>query len=71
MMKIQSGLNVVSAFFWIFWATLSLAGLIQHSDTGYFYVFAAALVACLGMHRVTMKAIEKFMAMHANKSASH
>ena len=70
-MKIQSGLNVVSAFFWTFWATLSLAGWMQHSDTGYVYVFAAALVACLGMHRVTMKAIEKFMAMHANKSASH
>ena len=70
-MKIQSVLNVVSAFFWTFWATLSLAGLIQHSGTGYFYVFAVALIACLGMHRVTMKAIEKFMAMHANKSASH
>ena len=70
-MKIQSGLNVVSAFFWTFWATLSLAGLIQHSGTGYFYLFAVALIACLGMHRVTMKAIEKFMAMHANKSASH
>lgn len=70
-MKIQSGLNVVSAFFWTFWATLSLAGLIQHSDTGYFYVFAVALVAYLGMHHITMKAIEKFMAMHANKSASH
>jgi len=70
-MKIQSGLNVVSAFFWTFWATLCLAGLIQHSGTGYFYVFAVALIACLGMHRVTMKAIEKFMAMHANKSASH
>jgi hypothetical protein len=48
-----------------------LAGLIQHSGTGYFYVFAVALIACLGMHRVTMKAIEKFMVMHANKSASH
>jgi len=70
-MKIQSGLNVVSAFFWTFGATLSLAGLIQHSGTGYFYVFAVALIACLGMHRVTMKAIEKFMAMHANKSASN
>jgi hypothetical protein len=31
MMKLQSGLSVVSAFFWTFWATLSLAGLIQHS----------------------------------------
>ena len=70
-MKIQGGLNVVSAFFWTFWATLSLAGLIQHSGTGYFYVFAVALLACLGMHRVTMKAIEKFMAMQANKSTSH
>jgi hypothetical protein len=45
--------------------------LIQHSDTGYFYVFGAALVACLGMHKVTLKAIEKFMAMHASKSATH
>ena len=26
-MKLKSGLNVVSAFFWTFWATLSLAGL--------------------------------------------
>jgi hypothetical protein len=68
MMKIQSGLNVISAFFWTFWATLSLAGLIQHSDTGYFYVFGAALLACFGMHRVTMKAIQKFMAIQASKS---
>jgi hypothetical protein len=70
MMKIQSGLNVISAFFWTFWATLSLAGLIQHSDTGYFYVFAAALLACFGMHHVTMKAIQKFMAIQASKSLS-
>lgn len=67
-MKIQSGLNVISAFFWTFWATLSLAGLIQHSDTGYFYVFGAALVACFSMHHVTMKAIQKFMAIQASKS---
>jgi hypothetical protein len=71
MMKLQSGLSVVSAFFWTFWATLSLAGLIQHSDTAYFYVFGAALVACVGMHKVTMKAIQKFMTMQASKSATH
>ena len=69
-MKIQSGLNVVSAFFWTFWATLSLAGLVQHSDSGYFYVFGAALVACYGMHRLTLKAFHKFMAFQANKSVS-
>ena len=70
-MKLQSGLSVVSAFFWTFWATLSLAGLIPHNDTAYFYVFGAALVACVGMHKVTMKAIEKFMAMQASKSTTH
>ena len=70
-MKIQSGLNVVSAFFWTFWATLSFAGLIQYSDTGYFYVFGAALVACMGMHKVTTIAIDKFKALQANKSAMH
>jgi hypothetical protein len=70
-MKIQSGLNVVSAFFWTFWATLSLAGLIQHSDTGYFYVFGAALAACFAMHHVTLKAIQKFIAFQASKTVSH
>ena len=71
MMKLQSGLNVVSAFFWTFWATLSLVGLIQYRDTGYFYVFGAALVACMGMHKVTTMAIDKFKAMQANKSGAH
>lgn len=70
-MKLKSGLNVVSAFFWTFWATLSLAGLIQHRDTGYFYVFGAALIACVGMHKVTIMAIEKFMALQASKSVTH
>jgi hypothetical protein len=69
-MKIQSGLNVISAFFWTFWATLSLAGLIQHSETGYFYVFGAALAACYGMHHLSLKAIQKFMAIQASKSVS-
>lgn len=71
MMKLQSGLNVVSAFFWTFWATLSFAGLIQYRDSGYFFVFGAALVACMGMHKLTTMAIDKFKALQASKSAMH
>ncbi len=70
-MKLQSGLNVVSAFFWTFWATLSFAGLTQDRDSGYFYVFGAALVACMGMHKLTTMAIDKFKALQASKSAMH